>query len=73
MSCVIASPQDLFDATCFAVLPRRRRATERMLTPPSLFDLPQPAPRRPMPGPLRRRVDAIHRPEEHLERWDGLS
>jgi len=73
MSCVIASPQDLFDPTYFAVLPRRRRQMAPLLAPGSLFDLPQPPPRRSMPGPLRRRVDATLRPEEHLERWDGLS
>ncbi|MGA2441590.1 MAG: hypothetical protein ABSH08_11565 [Tepidisphaeraceae bacterium] len=73
MSCVIASPQDLFDSTCFAVSPRRRFDTQTSLMPGSLFDLPQPPPRRPMPIPLRRRADAVIPPEEHLERWDGLS
>jgi hypothetical protein len=72
MSCVIASPPDLFDSTHFAVSLRRRRQMEPLLAPGSLFDLPQPPPRRSMPGPLRRGADAI-RPEEHLERWDGLS
>ena len=73
MSCLIASPQDLFDSTHFRVSPRRRFETQTSPMPGSLFDLPQPPPRRPMPTPLRHRVDAIHHPEEHLERWDGLS
>ncbi|MGD0771027.1 MAG: hypothetical protein ABSB42_22815 [Tepidisphaeraceae bacterium] len=72
MSCVIASPQDLFDSTHFAMSPRRRCQTQPILAPGSLFDLPQPPPRRPMPIPLRHRVDAILRPEEDPERWDGL-
>jgi hypothetical protein len=71
MSCVIASPQDLFDS--FTMSPRRRRQTVSTLAPRSLFDLPQPPPRRPMPAPLRHRAEAVLRPEEHLERWDGLS
>jgi hypothetical protein len=73
MSCVIASPQDLFDSTLFAVSPRRVFQAEPPLMPGSLFDLSQPPRRRPMPVLLRRRVDAVFRPEEHLERWDGLS
>ena len=72
MSCVIASPQDLFDPTYLAVSPRRIYQAEPLLAPGSLFDLPQAPPRRPMPTPLRRRVDAVHRPEEDPERWDGL-
>ena len=73
MSCVIASPQDLFDSTHFAMSPRRRCQTQPILAPGSLFDLPQSPPRRAIPGPFRRGADAILRPEEHLERWDGLS
>jgi hypothetical protein len=72
MSCVIASPQDLFDPTNFAVSSRRVYQAEPLLMPGNLFDLPQPPPRRPKPGPLCRRADAAPHTEEDLERWDGL-
>ena len=73
MSCVIASPPDLFDSTHFAVSSRRVYQAEPLLVPGGLFDLPpQPPPRRPTPASLRRRVNAILLPEEDPERWDGL-
>ena len=66
MTCMTASNADLFDPMVFTIVRRRTSDAEPLSVPRSLFDFPS--------EPSRRRMfDWPIRPEEDLERWDGLS
>jgi hypothetical protein len=66
VTCMTASNSDLFDQMFFTPVRRRTSDAEPLAVPRSLFDFP-------MEHSRRRVFDWSVRPEDDLERWDGLS
>ena len=66
MTCATARNPGLFDTIIIANVRRLPFKTDRLPTPRSLFDYTRDASR-------RRPFEYSPRPEEDLERWDGLS